>query len=124
MIEAATPIKPKKGAEVGQSSEMVISNTVDSIWVVNSGNSEVEKRRNRGNVSYLWREGENILKSDRARVDHLKESAVKVSKPTGRSFRKSPCVLSVLVSILNFGIPSRYYSFKMIEMQIRYHAII
>ena len=54
MIEAATPIKPKKGAEVGQSSEMVISNTVDSIWVVGSGNSEVEKWRNRGNVSNLW----------------------------------------------------------------------
>ena len=31
MIEAATPIKPKKGAEVGQSSEMAKSNTVESI---------------------------------------------------------------------------------------------
>lgn len=31
MMEAATPIKPKKGAEVGQSSEMVKSNTVESI---------------------------------------------------------------------------------------------
>ena len=32
IIEAATPIKPKKGAEVGQSSEMVISKTVESIF--------------------------------------------------------------------------------------------
>lgn len=62
MIEAATPIKPKKGAEVGQSSEMVISNTVDSIWVVGSGNSEVEKWRNRGNVSYSWAGGERNKK--------------------------------------------------------------
>lgn len=31
IIEAATPMKPKKGAEVGQSSEIVISKTVESI---------------------------------------------------------------------------------------------
>jgi len=31
MIEAATPMNPKKGAEVGQRSEMAASNTVDSI---------------------------------------------------------------------------------------------
>lgn len=62
MIEAATPIKPKKGAEVGQSSEMVISNTVDSIWVVGSGNSEVEKWRNRGNVSSMWEGSEGNSK--------------------------------------------------------------
>ena len=32
MIEAATPIKPKKGAEVGQSSEIAKSKTVESIF--------------------------------------------------------------------------------------------
>ena len=31
MIEAATPINPKKGAEVGQSSEIAKSKTVESI---------------------------------------------------------------------------------------------
>lgn len=31
MMEAATPMKPKKGAEVGQSSEMVRSKTVESM---------------------------------------------------------------------------------------------
>ena len=36
MIDAATPIKPKKGAEEGQRSETAASNTVDSI--VNSTN--------------------------------------------------------------------------------------
>lgn len=34
MIEAATPIKPKKGAEVGQSSEISKSNTVESILYI------------------------------------------------------------------------------------------
>ena len=33
MIEAATPINPKKGAEVGQSSEMAKSKTVESILI-------------------------------------------------------------------------------------------
>ena len=36
MIEAATPIKPKKGAEEGQRSETAASKTVDSM--VNSTN--------------------------------------------------------------------------------------
>ena len=31
MIEAATPMKPKKGAEEGQRSETAASNTVDSM---------------------------------------------------------------------------------------------
>ena len=37
MMEAATPIKPKKGAEVGQSSEMVRSNTVESMTQISCG---------------------------------------------------------------------------------------
>ena len=32
MMEAATPINPKKGAEVGQSSEIAKSKTVESIF--------------------------------------------------------------------------------------------
>ena len=31
MMDAATPMKPKKGAEEGQRSETAASNTVDSI---------------------------------------------------------------------------------------------
>lgn len=37
MMEAATPMKPKKGAEVGQSSEMVRSNTVESMTQISCG---------------------------------------------------------------------------------------
>ena len=36
-MEAATPMKPKKGAEVGQSSEMVRSNTVESMTQISCG---------------------------------------------------------------------------------------
>lgn len=48
MIEAATPMKPKKGAEEGQRSETAASNTVESI--VNDMDSVMKwntKRRKR-----------------------------------------------------------------------------
>ena len=49
MIEAATPIKPKKGAVMGHNSEIPCSNTVESIGVLygrrmnEKTNGEMEK---------------------------------------------------------------------------------
>lgn len=48
MIEAATPIKPKKGAEVGHNSEMVRSNTVESIVVSLGRNMAMERNGETG----------------------------------------------------------------------------
>ena len=49
MIEAATPMKPKKGAEEGQRSETAASNTVDSIlFTVKESKPSYEKWK-RGN---------------------------------------------------------------------------
>ena len=52
MIEAATPIKPKKGAEVGQSSEMAKSKTVESILAIQWKSFERKwKKWKRGNAT-------------------------------------------------------------------------
>ena len=48
-MEAATPMKPKKGAEVGQRSEMAASNTVDSIWYGKLKSTEIMQKGKRGN---------------------------------------------------------------------------
>ena len=48
-MEAATPMKPKKGAEVGQRSEIAASNTVDSIWCDEMNSSENMQKGKRGN---------------------------------------------------------------------------
>ena len=71
MIEAATPIKPKKGAEVGHNSEM---NTVESIVVSLGRNMAMERngetgkqtrkngvihRYGRGEARAYWGVGEN-----------------------------------------------------------------
>ena len=50
MIEAATPMKPKKGAEVGQSSEIAKSKTVESIIVYSMKNYERMKKGKRRNA--------------------------------------------------------------------------
>ena len=42
MIEAATPMKPKKGAEEGQRSETAASNTVDSILFTVKESKKIE----------------------------------------------------------------------------------
>lgn len=59
MIEAATPIKPKKGAEVGHNSEIVRSNTVDSIVMLlgrnmtNERNGETGKHTQKNGITHL-----------------------------------------------------------------------
>ena len=50
MIEAATPMKPKKGAEEGQRSETAASNTVDSILFTIKESKPENEPWKRGNV--------------------------------------------------------------------------
>ena len=49
MIEAATPMKPKKGAEEGQRSETAASNTVDSILFTIKESKPSNEEWKRGN---------------------------------------------------------------------------